>query len=822
MTAPISQLPPPPALSDSPTDFNVKAFALLGALPAFVTEANTQASGIDAAVAAAALEAYAAALKAGESLTSANNAALAKTGADSARDAAGLSAASALDSKNAAQTARTGAEAAAAAARGGIKAYDTRAEAAIASALLPDGADIEVAQDETKAGARTRYKVQSGGLAFQGLESEADSTSYTPDGVGAALTTVKKKLDGIVTPKDFGAVGDGIHDDVDAFVKLAAKYITTQVEVDLLGATYYIGAANQIPLHDTISYRNGAFLVDSSTIIVDTAGDTFGRFSNGIFWRSSSAPFLRNFHFEDVKFKINRSKVNGIGGVSCANTAGNTGMMFLIRAVYEGYAPGNNVPIAAIPGQAATESGGLVQIVGYSVTIDSPKIEDAGAAIYLPNSDIVIVRNAPFIAFSGVSRDFTKWHNVSAVIHGGSRYSVVNNNNIHITGGTSIFGSGINTQKKVELVNKNVITGAGLSAIGSGVRSFASGQSTVELIDHSDNTVRGFLCAPGSDAHGGIGCTLEDSFGSTLAEYIANRCLIDYLAPWESWNSTDGDVSGSYNLLKKKGSDCGNLAGVSCIATTTKRIERFSAKDVTVRHCQRIGLRAINVKNVAIQALLERNGWSKTAANAAQQIQQSLYIGSVDEADVAAVVSEQSPRVLPSNAFCSPVFWGNVESGVLNLRIKGVTNQTVAIRLVNGVLATGRVLKIRELDLGSIVSDAGHRSNFDLSGSADNNVAQEIEWLSYRAPSLIAGYRTMSPGAGDVISGIGFGGTETLPYAKHSKGVKMTINVKTGAGTMSVALQGTDTIDGSNAIRTISPGNSLALFSNGVEWKNLA
>ena len=98
MTTPISPLPTPPSPADSPVDFNTKAFALLGALPAFVTESNAQASGLDAAVAAAGLEADAAALKAGEALASANNAALSKTGADSARDAS-------VAAKNAAEAA---------------------------------------------------------------------------------------------------------------------------------------------------------------------------------------------------------------------------------------------------------------------------------------------------------------------------------------------------------------------------------------------------------------------------------------------------------------------------------------------------------------------------------------------------------------------------------------------------------------------------------------------------------------------------------------------------------------------------------------------
>lgn len=220
MTTPINPLPIPPTPADSPVDFNTKAFALLGALPAFVAEANAQASGLDAAVLAAETEADAAALKAGEALTSANNAALSKTGADSARDAAALSAASALDSKNAAQTARTGAEAAAAAAHGGIKAYATRAEAAVAAALLPDGADIEVAQDESLSGARTRYKAQGGVLVFAvNLDQTridlangndpakgAALVGYMPDGTGAVERTVHDKLSDTDSLKDFSSI----------------------------------------------------------------------------------------------------------------------------------------------------------------------------------------------------------------------------------------------------------------------------------------------------------------------------------------------------------------------------------------------------------------------------------------------------------------------------------------------------------------------------------------------------------------------------------------------------------------------------------------
>lgn len=87
MTTTISPLPMPPTPADSPVDFNAKAFALLGGLPTFVAEANAQAAGLDASVAAAGAQATIATTKAGEALTSADNAALSKIGADGARDA---------------------------------------------------------------------------------------------------------------------------------------------------------------------------------------------------------------------------------------------------------------------------------------------------------------------------------------------------------------------------------------------------------------------------------------------------------------------------------------------------------------------------------------------------------------------------------------------------------------------------------------------------------------------------------------------------------------------------------------------------------------
>lgn len=109
-----------------------------------------------------------------------------------------------------------------------IKAYATHAEAAIAAALLPDGADVEISQDETRANARTRYKVQAGVLVFVvnldqtkldlAAATGASLVGFQQAGTGAVPTTVQSKLRESVSVKDFGAVGGGVVDDTAAII----------------------------------------------------------------------------------------------------------------------------------------------------------------------------------------------------------------------------------------------------------------------------------------------------------------------------------------------------------------------------------------------------------------------------------------------------------------------------------------------------------------------------------------------------------------------------------------------------------------------------
>ena len=82
---PITALPTPPLPTDTPADFNTKAFALLRALPTFVTEANALETAVDADATTATTQAEIATTQANNAATSAN---IASTKAAELRDSA--------------------------------------------------------------------------------------------------------------------------------------------------------------------------------------------------------------------------------------------------------------------------------------------------------------------------------------------------------------------------------------------------------------------------------------------------------------------------------------------------------------------------------------------------------------------------------------------------------------------------------------------------------------------------------------------------------------------------------------------------------------
>jgi len=84
--------------------------------------------------------------------------------------------------------------------------------------------------------------VQSGVTVRATAANVGAVASYTPAGTGAVVGTVQEKLRQTVSVKDFGAVGDGVVNDTDAFVA-ASAYITSLGGGRLVvpGGTYKVG-----------------------------------------------------------------------------------------------------------------------------------------------------------------------------------------------------------------------------------------------------------------------------------------------------------------------------------------------------------------------------------------------------------------------------------------------------------------------------------------------------------------------------------------------------------------------------------------------------
>ncbi|CAB4138746.1 hypothetical protein UFOVP344_18 [uncultured Caudovirales phage] len=697
------------------------------------------------------------------------------------------------------------------------------------AAVLLDG---EIAYDTTNNELRIGDGVTAGGRAVSNADDLAASggaalVGFRQAGTGAATRTSQDKMRESVSPLDFGAVGDGTTPDHAAFVTLASNYTSTSVVVDLQGKTYYIGACNQIPLLDTISYINGTFKVDSSTTITDNAGDTFGRWGNGIFWRSSSAAFTRNFRFEDVTFDIQRSKVNAIGGVACANTAGNTDLLTMVRPIYKGFAAGNNVAVSGTPGLNATESGGLIQLVGYSCRIVNPKISDAGSAIYIPNSDYVRIVGG-YIEFSSTSRDFTKWHNGSAVNFGGTRDGAMEGKGtVYVTGGTAIFAGEVDPRVKYVRCDWDVI-GAGLSAIMAGVRSYATSASAINSIDLSGMRVFGYLCRPDGDLHNGIDVVLEDNFSSTIALVRTDNVRVDGLAPWESWDAANGAVINSYNTKKAKGGDVGNGRAVSVVTKsgTGKRITRWEGSEMVAAHAPVIGVGCYGVVNATIGGKLWRCGWRKNMSNVAPQVQQSIDLFDIDRIAWDFVIEDHAPLVVVNNSFATPIRTADVIDQTAALTITGVSSQTNVCRVVNNALATNRVLRFTRFEPGAcFLVDGQKRLYMDFSATATNNAAMVVQWPADDRTETItsAGYiGALRGGQANLFIRATYDTTGTLMPFRHHRGRRFEITVLPTANLQTVAVAAGETVDGSGSSITVRPGETLALISGDTEWTRVS
>lgn len=101
--------------------------------------------------------------------------------------------------------------------------------------------------------------------AASGVLRLSSVEAFTPSGTGAVARSVQSKLRDVVGVKDFGAVGDGVTDDTQAFKYAAAS--GKQVRVP--GGTYKIVIASA---SDTAVFASGTCFIADGVVILDVHG----------------------------------------------------------------------------------------------------------------------------------------------------------------------------------------------------------------------------------------------------------------------------------------------------------------------------------------------------------------------------------------------------------------------------------------------------------------------------------------------------------------------------------------------------------------------
>ena len=150
---------------------------------------------------------------------------------------------------------------------------------------------------------------------------------YLPSGTGAVAATAQSKLRESVSPKDFGAAGDGTTNDTAAFALLVASLQDGSV-VDLLGKSYVVqsnaivltskkritfnggGAKILRPSVDASAYWAMTFtgcvdcVVDGVEFDRSNSTHTGGYYKSGIYAQDCSNFVVRNCRFPDVYYGV--------------------------------------------------------------------------------------------------------------------------------------------------------------------------------------------------------------------------------------------------------------------------------------------------------------------------------------------------------------------------------------------------------------------------------------------------------------------------------------------------------------------------------------
>lgn len=385
--------------------------------------------------------------------------------------------------------------------------------------------------------------------------TEADITNldkYTQDEVDALIAGVSTGVFGVINVRDYGATGDGITDDT-ASIKDAFNASEAGNTVLFPKGIYLVQTSNEIsPPSGVIIKGYGATVrFPSGGTVADPGGD------NGIFFNNDISP-LTDVIVLGIKFITEEPEVNclWLGNRFIEATGFNRAIVKDCQFIG---AEDTNCGRGAV-----IQLNELIFVNNYSKYVHGHALFAAHRAIVQGNK----------VEFAGVSSDYVTWLNINAFALKNSEKLIVSNNIVYFSGGTAITTpSQLDDDDVISVtIDNNIIVAAGLTGISSGIKLNNADISTD--IKVTNNVVSGYTCSPGADLHGGIeigGTSINTQTKST----IISGNIVNYLAPFEKWDSDNFQVIGNpddingepINNLKKRGGYVGSQSGISCGAS---------------------------------------------------------------------------------------------------------------------------------------------------------------------------------------------------------------------------------------------------------------